>query len=535
MARDIGVCGTGEIDRQDWPFDPRDDLSGVMLPGWAQVAFFRIAVFPNTFDVGSIVTTVERSGSVYNTLPYSVTFQEVQPEIEGVRWEGIERGDLLLPFEFRAVTLVIEPIGPPNINENQLFTFDTEDTASVLVRALAVTLFPLVPDWSGGIRERLSYLTQVMRSRTGNEQRVQLRRYPRRRIEYRAVARNARESSVMDGLLWGRQGSFLGVPQWFDSARLSAPASSGDTTLQVESAEWRQFYPDGVGVVFRGPDDYEAFGVEEVQEDAIITSDGLEFSWPAGTPVYPVRTCYFPDSQGVRQITSAIETIDVEFEADELPWPEPVDSTDGEYRGRPLLMREPNRAQAVSAEYNRDLIELDNRTGQISRVDRAGRPFLVRTHEHVFSSKRDVWWFKAFVESLKGRLKSLWVPTWQRDMALLSSVPTNSATIHVTGPGYSGLFDFQDGRRDLVIIHCDGTRWLRRIESASQRADGTNDLVLDSDLSGTRVIAPEDVWKIMFLEHVRLSGDTVEFHWRTNEVATVEVSFRTVIEEEGAE
>lgn len=108
---------------------------------------------------------------------------------------------------------------------------------------------------------------------------------------------------------------------------------------------------------------------------------------------------------------------------------------------------------------------------------------------------------------LRGRMQTLWVPTWNNDLKIANDI--SSTTIHITveWAGYTSFGRMQANRRDIRIELLDGTVFYRRI-TASQEDGNAEVLTLDAALGV--LVQRLRVRQISFLVLAEQSTDTAE-------------------------
>ena len=84
------------------------------------------------------------------------------------------------------------------------------------------------------ITEKYEYLTDIITSYSGIEQRVALRDEPRHYVSYSYPAMNSYQAQWLRGITRMNQGTALYVPMWHNALYLTEEAISGTKQLKVE-------------------------------------------------------------------------------------------------------------------------------------------------------------------------------------------------------------------------------------------------------------------------------------------------------------
>lgn len=147
----------------------------------------------------------------------------------------------------------------------------------------------ILPDWAEGIRQSIVYRTDVTRSHTGLEQRMQRRKRPLLAMEYNVAVNGADARRRLETVLAMNRTPLL-VPWWVSGARLSVDMASDTTAVLASdpiSDEW-----DHTGWVFFWS---RKLGIEWRQlasrngRTLTLTDTGIHTDFEAGDYVFPVR------------------------------------------------------------------------------------------------------------------------------------------------------------------------------------------------------------------------------------------------------
>ena len=160
------------------------EVAGFLARSYFDDYYNRIHLAPNFIDVGNIAAEHRADIHVWNAYftPQTLT------TVTGITDEGarLEAGrQFPIPFaalEERLMQLVLSPVGPSEIDLALLFVFAGLPDVGVRVIGNRVVAFSWLPNWTEPGIERLEWLTDVLTSTTGTEQRRALRAEPRCRL-----------------------------------------------------------------------------------------------------------------------------------------------------------------------------------------------------------------------------------------------------------------------------------------------------------------------------------------------------------------
>jgi hypothetical protein len=506
-------------------------LVGQRVEMFGGVLFERVIVLPRVKGLNFVLTATQFPVEVWNA------FRDSDQTLESIAING--SGGLTLddayglPLVFAALDsriyqATVPSAGAPEINLDVVFNFlwgilgaDVEVTGS------RITLFSVAPDWSEGMAESIEYLTDVLKAYDDSEQRRGLRQFPRRALRYRALTLNARDAAGMESLIWGWQDQPYGVPWWPDATALTADIEAGSFIIPCATAD-RLFAIGGLVCIWVNEYLFEALTVSGVASDSVTVSSPTQFAWSASpaTLVMPVFLARLPDSVKVQRFSSEIDQADLEFigEAQQVA-PAPVVSLT-QYLGIDVLELAPNWEATLERTYKRSMITIDPKVGPITVVDKGGSAIVGHPFPWWLDGHPNITTFRAFILKRFGQLNNFWIPTWDQDLVLDTSVGPTDPTIIIDSEFYTQFFFPTPARRFIAFIPIDGSgNVYRQVTNSIANDDGTETLTLDSP-TGKAFAAGSTM--ISFLTLARLGADRTEIKWDTNDHAESVLSLEEV-------
>ncbi len=378
-------------------------------------------------------------------------------------------------------------------------------------------------DWQSGVRERSGFLTDVLRSYSDAEQRIQLRRHPRMELDFNLILSEKRETALMDAVLWGWQGNRFAVPLWMDLVRINAPVALGATTISLTTT-FRRFVVGGRLLLWRDPHTYELLVIDTVSASSVGVTTPTAQAWAddGRTWAIPVMIGRLPDQQAVEELADFGGRLDLKLELEFLAGLEPAAGSPTQYQGYDVLEIEPDGPRRHTPTRNR--FRFDNRTGVLYTLDRSKRPILQR-EEFIWllDGRSEVEEFQQFLFARKGALIPFWVPTWQHDLILDADVGSSDTVITIKGTGYASLMFPHTARRHLAFLLNDGsgTKIYRDVIDAVP--GGATETITVAAPPG--IALPKASTKISFLALCRLAVDDPEMLWHTTEIAETRLGF----------
>lgn len=488
-------------------------LTGSIAHSFFNDYYNRIHYSALSFALGSTTPGTQRVLTLWNAFLTGRGITAVVPSGSG----GIDAaGPGALPFTIAplalaAYTFTVRDDGPPVIDTAFAFTIGGA-VATVSFTGSLVT--PWLHRPSGTVLERLEWLTDVLPSFNGGEQRRQLREAPRRTFEF-GVQLAGRDRRAAENALheWG--GRAWALPVWMDAQPLAAPVAAGAATIAVDTTT-RDFRAGGSVVLMRGPRDYEILQVDSVAPGSIVPLAPTTRAWPAGqTLIAPLRTATMPDEVTLSRFDGETSYGRLRFEVMEpSDWPAAAEST---YRGLPVLAQAPNWTEDVEQGYERLLQRIDSLTGPVVIDDQAAGPILLQSHRWLLDGRQAIAAFRSWLYARRGRLSAFWLPTWAQDFRLVADVGASALTIDVEHSDYSRRIAQAINRRDVRIEMHGGAVFYRRITGSAVVSADVERLTIDAAL-GT-LVQPAAVRAISYMAPVRLEADAVEIAWARHDAA----------------
>lgn len=113
--------------------------------------------------------------------------------------------------------------GVPTFDATIVFTFDTGEELTLELSGNRIALFDPVPEMDG-YQETMSFLTDIIPSISGKEQRISLRNNPRQGFKAQYLL-DTEERQRMQNTLFGWQTKLFALPVWTEAMKSTASAS----------------------------------------------------------------------------------------------------------------------------------------------------------------------------------------------------------------------------------------------------------------------------------------------------------------------
>ena len=497
---------------------------GYSLAGTVPISFFddfynRVHIRPQTIALGYVITAETEVVDVWNAYLTDVHLASIDGLAEGLSVTGSTSYPVTFsPLQMSAYEVSVTPEGPVSFDVTLTWAFSDGNDPALRISGSRALPWHFPANWQTPIKEKLSWLTDVLRAEDGSEQRYALRSSPRWGVSF-AFEMGGQLRRIFENKLFDLGGQAWAVPVWQDGTRLAAAVSAGASSVPVDTAT-RNYEVDGVAILMT--DDglsFEAFEIEAVAADALTLVRPLLQSWPAGTWIYPARISRFVSPPKLTSHHAGYLSGSAEFES-VLGAAGTYAAESSDYRGYPVLTDRPNWRDGVGMSYRRQLAVFDAMVGAAHVLDRS----------NVAEPAQDVTWtafgrdeadsLRGFLYARAGRHKGIWVPTWAADIVPVSTIGTSDLSWQVQACGYPEHTGGAN-RRDVRIELTDGTIFYRRITGASTVSDSVESISLDTALGAT--VTADAVQLISWMTFCRLDDDSVEIEWPSATIA--EASF----------
>lgn len=388
-------------------------------------------------------------------------------------------------------------------------------------------VWTIPPDWSNGVLERLEWLTDVLTSSSGAEQRSRLRLTPRRTLEMGITAQGP-ERTLYALQIKAAGASDWYVPLWHDIVRTTVAIVAGVTndfgalSILLPTAG-HEYAVGGLVILHDGIFAYEIAVIAAISADRITLTVPTSADWPVATRLMPLMRARLTAEPTGSHITDRVLTATVSFTGTRA---NPAAESLGDcpsYKGFPVLTVPPDESASLAETYQRLTTVLDNKTGLTVLTDTAGFGFVGQQYRWYLRGIAEHAALRSLLYALHGRQTPLWLPTFAADLDLVRPAAAADSVIVVARCGYT---DFPvAGRSEIMIALTDGTQLFASVLTGTVAGD-TELLRLAGPLS--RDLNLSSVRRISFMALARQDSDTIEIAHRTDSAgaASVATTFR---------
>lgn len=509
----VGESPTGSL-TTSWPVEANGTpISGFKAGSYSDDFYHRIHIIPAQLDLGNIISTQTSAVNLWNAFLTPQLLLNITGIEDGIELSGQSAPPLAFTaLQERAWNVAITPDGPAVLDAQLQWNFSSGSVARLTVTGNRITAFPWRVDWANGVREKLTWATDILQSRTGAEQRRALRLAPRRNLSA-PLFLDKRERQFFDIAMFGWASRVWAVPIWFDIQLLAGALSAGAVVIACDTLQ-RDFRANGL-IMLLGETafQYETAEILSITPTQLTLKRPLINSWPAGTRLYPARTAQLEQAPRLTRLTDELQSTDVDFLIVEpCEWPAIMPAT--LYRGYPVFDATPDESEDLTSQYQHLLLQLDNGSASALVTDTANLAFPVVQHRWQLFGRAERAAFRSLIYGFNGRQKSAWIPTHADDLTLAAIVTNTSTTMDIVAIGYTRFGQVKTGRKDIRVQMRNGTVYYRRIVGAGEITADVERLQIDTAF-GVQ-INPGDVVRVSWMMLMRADSDSVEIQHETD-------------------
>jgi hypothetical protein len=487
--------------------------------------YWRMHVFPQILDAGNLTEKAVFDVEVFNAWMEHVTLQSVtQVSGDGMDLAGFSPPQLVRATLSATGTLTVSMDGPPDIDGSFSFSFSTGEVSAIRVVGNRIVTFALPPDWSRKVTERLSFLTDVMESRDGTEQRLSMRARPRWSMEY-TVLEGGTRVNLLDSLVagWGSR-AFL-VPVWWMKSALTAPATAGETEIRCPTAG-RGFAAGAQAVLWRDPLTCEAVPVASVAPDSVTLARPVGRDYPEAYLI-PARMCRLDASTSQGALASSLVEAKVRFEAEDPDGTAPAQAGDV-LEGKDVFPFRHDWTAAKQRTTAWQYFTWDSGQGLPLREPRRRAPAdVMEVRDALLPTREEAEGLKAWAVRQMGRGRSFWALVEEDQLVPSRGVELGGLSLHVRNGAYGLLASASESRNRLFLRAADGRRHVFRVGSHQELSGGEH--VLHVDPPWPWSVPLDRISRIGFVVLARFDHDDFELERRQDVYARASLTLRGVL------
>jgi hypothetical protein len=467
--------------------------------------YYRIHVTPQSFNLGAIVEAVSDSFYVWNAWFEQKTCLNIDEDNS----DEYTLTGLTAPFNLNALEMVEYTL---EISEEGSATFEATITFEFLLESPVVEIsgtrlvvFPFEPLL--GLKEFIEFLTNIIKSKDGSEQRISVRPTPRQGFKMEVHLKTEQQQAMFDALVFQWHKRAWGLPVWTDWVLHADTIDIDDTVIYLDTTE-SDFRNDSNAIIWQSIDSYEVIKVETVESDRLNLSVGIDNQWIGDKWIMPLRIAYMlrnlmtpsaPDgyAQPVCDFLVKDNALLTGFSAETT------------YGGLTVVTNSSKVDDMQETEVDADTRFNDYGLGDFTIYSDSDHNIYIRPYHFKNHTRSQCWQFREFLHSLLGRRNAFWVLSDKDDLSLVATIGSTDTNFTIHSVGLARHMELNELRTHIAFVFPDGTHIYRQITNLAEAGD-YDTVTIDSAL-GVEVHVGD--CEICFLDKVRLTDDKIEIDW----------------------
>lgn len=378
-------------------------------------------------------------------------------------------------------------------------------------------------NWRKSYEVSLDFRTEILKSRSGKEQRRALRQTPRKTIEYLVTCTKERYRILAEHMAKGQGATFdVGDLSLAVTAPDGAPLS-GDR-IAVESVPF--WATVGAMIVLTSGKQIALYTIASIEGSYLVFTGVLAEVWPAGTKVSPALSAYANESLSGRVHTENAVELAVEFKVN--PGTDPVETPPAAsttFNGREVFTKKPNYGDAVTLGFVSGREQVDYGQGRIANYLPVKFPMETYKATYLGRDRADIDGIRQFFLRMKGQQGEFYMPTWMADIQPKQALVSSQTTLVVAGTDFANAYAGDTVHKALALYRTNGTVLYRQVSSVA--VSGSDSLITCVGTWGS-AIALTDIKMVSWMPVWRLASDGLTLEYVTDDVAQTVLAMTTL-------
>ncbi|MDQ7965919.1 hypothetical protein RDI61_17985 [Pseudomonas plecoglossicida] len=489
---------------------------------WGKVFFDNVFVTPAVIDAGQISSDETFEFVVWHSYRSSIALSGVSEfGVEGVDLIGQKSG-ALLSFEASSYEVFLSQRST-DVDYRVSFDFGAVGSYDFSLSASRAIVLNFGIDWSVQPELKHSYLTEVIESYDGTEQRISLRDKPRMSVTYQYGLTDA-EQYQFGNLVGNFSGKYL-VPLWPFQTNLSMPLMAGQSSVAVNSIN--SYIRSSSKVMIVDEDVWETLDVAGASELLISFKTLAKKNYSSAARLVPIEQALIGEETSSIVHGMNVEITTATFDFDEVEYSKPIACDDfALFNGRRVLDIRPDRSQDVSIRYLKLRETFDPNIGQRYSYDRQQGAVKFFQFGWRFFNEFDRMRFEDFAEFERGGQGEFYVESPLIALELNKDVEAPTLQIVVKKANYKNFLRSKAFAPAIAIKLYNGTRLYRNVVGAADGLADTEVIDLGEPVSG---IEMADVEYIAPLFLGRFESDEFNYVFDTPVDSTITKIIRQLL------
>lgn len=484
--------------------------------------FDNVFLTPAEIDAGVVVPGAEYSFELWHSFTTPRQLAGItQAGSYGIELIGVTSGALASFESFDYKISLNQANGL--VDYQASFDFGAGTTKTFSLTASMAMVMPERIDWSTQPEMSIQYLTEIIESFDGTEQRIALRDTPRTSLTY-LYSMTDEQQYRFDNKISTSTGSMI-VPLWPLQCQLSRAVQSGDASIVLEKINAHVGASDTL-LISEG-DESEVVSAESVVGRVVTLTSLAKKTFSTNAVVIPARIAYPSDESNSTSLLRGFDQHTMTFDLHEAQTqkPAPVDNFE-RLNGRPIFPFRPDRSKDVTTQYTRLRETLDPLIGARSIYDRARGTVKILGQTFTFFSEVERQRFEDFAEMMNGAQGEFYIEGAGQAFELSDDIYGPTYKFKIKQSSYINFANSNSLAPMIAIKLYNGETVYRTIQQVTANPDGTETI---TTIEHTDSLNARDVETIVPLYLARFDSDDFRYIFDTSEVSTITKNIRQLL------
>jgi len=360
------------------------------------------------------------------------------------------------------------------------------------------------------VKEVLEWLTDIITSNDGSEERLKKRSTPRRFFSYKIPLQHDKKASI-ENAIYGAIDKNAAIPIWTEAIEIEAIVPLLKL-IGSQSTLFTSLKANSIAISLAPNGDWEFLEIESVEDFHVILSDSIPASVEAGHLLIPLSVSKIVGN--VKNSTNGLNSfLNFTFRVDDG-----LKSVDEIAPSSFLTYDVYNKAGLTKGGFLDNAFEkrrnlIDFKLGDIEEYSPWNDTRISKPYDFLLEDLSDVFDFKGFLQRRSGRFRGFWLPSFENDLRLLSSGLVETSFIVEN----SEIFDYGSSRLHISALDSSGVWHNRTITNITELSETQVQIEIDTSFN----LQSSDFVLISYLGFNRFNADRIEFSWIGNAVSKV--------------
>ena len=409
------------------------------------------------------------------------------------------------------------------------------------------------------ITEKYEYLTDIITSYDGSEQRLKLRQYPRHFLTYDYSAMDLYQAQYLRGIMRMRQTDMWYIPMWHTPAYLVENFVADGFALKIDPDYLYPFNECEYLTIHIEDDATDSLGKNITREVNRYTATEIELRnrirkrlEVENTFIYPLRRCIVQPTVGLSygysngtEVAITFEDLNVKsrvhlpqsirYEYEKITeqynrWDLPEKFNDLEvFFIEPRWKDDDDNQLSV----DKNTFRMDNETGVFMYDLKNNHSYDTHSYNMLFETRPKINNLIKFFKRMCGRYKTFYMPTWANDFEIVRDISAGQSAIYTK---FKRLYKFYLGngtQKYIVIFTKDWKSYIYKIMSYSYEnltvgstVEKYGKLLLQEQIEVSLNV--EDILMCSYFNLVRFDDDALTIEYESNIVARANITVKEV-------